>query len=401
MYNIELQLETTKYDLIEYRERLICNKPPSIYDSLQIPISSVIHTVSNRSLRRQLFSRYEKLIQQTKTDLMAISIIAQQTTIYQYQREFNRQLEQMFQNDQKHVTNKEMSKLLKQLIHQRSLNMHQQLKLMHEFTMNYSVRNSYDQLKVINAEGEDSKKRIQRIGFLPSLLIDPTVGSLSSYLTTQQLQLLKRGPTYVAPCQIHVSSQFPTHTEMILQEYAPLKRQLAIIFDRFHVDINRSSNFQRDAYESFTKHFSIPIPTTIYQRALYEQQLIQSIQSLFKKNNLCLRRTADQNNLFYLDTIHHFTHLSNQYMEENTDHYHILINASEINEEDAQEQLNKIYQSINSDLEILYKENRFNKQTYNRLRVKMNRVKLPYLYFLPDISMVRNASLFQLSILII
>jgi hypothetical protein len=374
---------------------VICNKPPLFYDSLQISLPSAIHTLSNKQLRQQLLHQYENLIQQTKTDLMAIHIAAKQAKIYQYQTIFNFEIEQMYQNNHKHIPDKSMPRVLQRLISKRSVNMNEQLKLKCNFTINYDIRSSYSQLEVMNKR---KKTNFQRIGFLSNLIIDPTIAQ-QHHLINQQVQLLNRGPTYVAPYQIHLSSSFSqtTTTTMdnrLAQQYATLRHQLAIVFDKFHVHLSTSTNFHKYAYQEFKNLYSIPISQDIYQRALYEKKLIQSTQYSLQKHNLILRRTADQKNMFYLSNMNDFINVSNQYMENNIDTYYILINISnEMNQQAIQEQLNKRYLSMNSEIEKWFNEKRFNTHVHKKLRIKIANVKLPYLYFLPDVSsttLVRN-----------
>jgi len=393
LYDRELQLETTKYELLEYYERIRCNKPPTSYDCLEISLplssSSSIDTIpdNNHLHRQQLLNRYEKLIQQTKIDLIAVHIAILQANIYQYQTLFDDKTEQMSENNEKHVPNRDMPNSLQYLINQRSLNMKNKLKLIYNFTINYYIRSSYSQLEeTIENKRKQEKMTTKQIGFISNLIIDPTT-MIEHHLTNQQLQLLNRGPTYVAPGQLHVSSSsFQTMDDRIKKQYAPLKHQLAIIFNKFNTYAASSWNFQEDAYKAFKNLYSIPLPNDIYQRAVYENKLIRSIRYSLTKNNFILRRTADQNNTFYLGNMNDFINISNEYMDNNTDTYHVLFNLNEMNIQDIQQQLNQKYLFINSELDKLLQEKRLHSTIHKRLQVKIENLKLPYLYFLPDIS---------------
>ena len=382
LYEIELQLTRAKFELIEHRQRVICNKPPVAYDSLHVSLPSSVQTLTDELLRQQLLQRYENLLQQTKTDLMAVCIAGGKAQIYQYETVFQQETETMFQNDHKHVPQKEMFKALKQLIHQRSLNMHQQIEFISNFNINYHIRTSYDQLDAMN---KGQERMNQRIGFLPSLIIDPRLAT-RYHLNSQQLRLLNRGPSYVAPGQLHLSPAFPTTDELIVKQYAPLKHQLAVAFCKYHIDISRSTNFQKYAYETFQQLYSMPLPADLYERAVEEKKLILSIRRFLHDNNLLLRRTADQNNHFYLGQMDHFAQLSNQYMENHADHYTVVLNTNDIPEVDVQAQLNRKYLSINTELEKLFNEKRFPAYLHNKLKLNIDRVKVPRLYFLPDVS---------------
>ena len=56
---------------------------------------------------------------------------------------------------------------------------------------------------------------------------------------------------------------------------------------------------QKKVYDEFKHLFSISIPANLRERALYEKKLIQSIRSSLQKNNILLRRTADNRNVLY------------------------------------------------------------------------------------------------------
>ncbi|CAF4965617.1 unnamed protein product, partial [Rotaria socialis] len=61
--------------------------------------------------------------------------------------------------------------------------------------------------------------------------------------------------------------------------------------------------------------FSNPILSkSIYERAHYEQQLIEQIRNDLKSFDLILRRTHDHQNVFYLGDRKLFEKLSNEFM---------------------------------------------------------------------------------------
>ncbi len=56
--------------------------------------------------------------------------------------------------------------------------------------------------------------------------------------------------------------------------------------------------------------------------------------------------------------------------------------------------MNKLIDFINHALSILRRRNELDEKLYNRLRLGATKVKLPYLYFLPNVSQV-SSQLFQ------
>ena len=340
-------------------------------------------TLSEESVRRRYLHRYENLIQQTNTDLMAIYFVALEANLDQYRTTLAQEHGQMWQYHRQHVVNKEMTSRLITLIDQRIKNMQEKCKVKCDFLVNYHLRTSFGQLEAIR-KGRSIQS--PRIGFSSNVIID---SSVTHPFTEKQLQLLHRGPTYVAPGQVHLLPTCQSVENRIIKQYAPLQHHLAIIFQQYRVDIPQSAHIQHQAKNSFQTLFSSPLPPNIRQRAVYEKNLIQSIQHSLEKNNLLLRRTADQKNVFYVAHQNDFETHSNTYMNQ-ADEYKILCTFDDHNQGDIQRMLEKKVETINEVLEHLFKEKRFTDQVYRRLRVNSSAIKLPYLYFLPTIAQVRS-----------
>ena len=119
------------------------------------------------------------------------------------------------------------------------------------------------------------------------------------HLSQEQVAFLNRGPTYVLPGQLHRWSTLSSN-DLLLKQMAPLQRQLTRIFGKYPVDLSRRMHFEREIQQQFHQSFSKPLPTSIEQRSNDEKQLIQSIQHDLNQKDLILRRTADDNNVFYL-----------------------------------------------------------------------------------------------------
>ena len=92
---------------------------------------------------------------------------------------------------------------------------------------------------------------MKNIGFHPRTIIDT-----EHCLTEQQLQLLNRGPTYVPPCQMHVSSASSSPSsldEIVKKQYAPLKHQLASLFSKYSVNVALQFTIKNQVYERFQR----------------------------------------------------------------------------------------------------------------------------------------------------
>ena len=373
-----------KCELYEYQERLRCNKPPTAYDCLEISLPSSFYTIVDRYDRQQLCNRYEKLIQKAKIDFIAVHIAGLHARIYQDESMLKKEIDTMWKNyhDKNRPNEQKMTKLFIQLMTKRSSNMKAKFKVTHDFTINYHIRYAYEHPFEKNSN-TDEEQCLKHIGFLPTLIIDPSIATITrQQLTKSHIQLLNRGPTYIPPGQLHIRLD-----RIIKKQYAPLKHQLARFFDKYNINISRRLNFESKLFEDFQHLYSLPLPNDIYQRALYEKQLIQSIEDFLKKNNLILRRSADQTNLFYLGPKKQFIDMCHQYMQSKTDTYTILLNSNK------QDQLQKRCQSINEHLQTLYTTKRLTEEMFNIFRIKIDRIEIPYLSFLPDYSMVSQSLL--------
>ncbi|CAF1383690.1 unnamed protein product [Rotaria sordida] len=207
----------------------------------------------------------------------------------------------------------------------------------------------------------------------------------SHHLSQEQITFLNRGPTYVPPCQIHILSKSSTTlAQIVTKQMAPLRRELTKLFTQYSVDLSRRMNFEKEIQLSFNKSFLQSMPSVVEERALYEKELIQSIRIQIKKQQLILRRTADDMNTYYLGRLDEFNQKSNEYVENSTC-YELIETMDETHTEQQQQQLQEIIISINSQLEKLYQRKLINKDQLTKFSIhKRLKLKLPYLYFLPE-----------------
>jgi hypothetical protein len=195
---------------------------------------------------------------------------------------------------------------------------------------------------------------------------------------------------------MHLLSTSPTTTtleQILTKQMMPLQEQLTKLFNHYPVIPAYRHRFQRALEQLFIKSFSQPIPSAIEQRAFYEKQLLQSIQSQLKQDQLILRRTADENNCYYLGYLDDFNQMAQDHIE-NSHCYEMIGIIDELNTE--QQHLTKIIQSIDSTIEEfaqkrLIPADRLYKLTMSKRTTNFN---LPYLYFLPKINQVYSVPIF-------
>jgi hypothetical protein len=169
---------------------------------------------------------------------------------------------------------------------------------------------------------------------------------------------------------------------------ATFRQQLTRLFTKFPIDTSRRMNFDQLIVRECLQSFSLPLPTSIKERAIYEKQLIQSIQNQIQMDQLILQRTADEYNTYYLDSMHHFRDMADTYLQ-NTKHYELISSIDNGNSTLSERQLDEIIASINFAFEELYQKKIISKEYLEKYKIntKLN-LQLPYMYFLPEISQV-------------
>ncbi|CAF1320317.1 unnamed protein product [Adineta steineri] len=183
---------------------------------------------------------------------------------------------------------------------------------------------------------------------------------------------------------MHLSINQTNNIDRILfKQMAPLRRQLTKVFNKYPVDPSKKMKFEQEIEQLFQKFFSIPIPSIIEQRSIYEQQLLRSIKLKLKKEQLILQRTSDNNNTYYLGNQMEFNEKTNEYM--NNANYFELVGIIDHNNTE-QKYLNEIIESIELVSQELYQKKCINeKNLLKMLPNKQTIIHLPYLYFLPEI----------------
>jgi len=175
--------------------------------------------------------------------------------------------------------------------------------------------------------------------------------------------------------------------QILTKQIMPLRRQLTKLFTKYPVDLTRRCTFEKKIEEQFIESFSQPpIPVAIEQRAFHEKQLLRSIQIQLKSDQLILRRTADNNNTYYLGCRQEFEKMTQDHLDNS--HYCEIIGT--INELHSEKQyLIEIIQSIDSKIEQLVQKKLIPMDHLKKLQIgKRTNIKLPHLYFLPKTQQV-------------
>jgi len=382
LYAARNDLEKSKQQLSELKQRVLYNKPHSSYNSIQTSIKMTAMSTDDHR-QQQLVKKHENLIQRKKLDMMAIHMVKIETQLYRHQTAFDDELSTMWQNHRNLVKDKGMPTTLSNLIEQRFANITHRWQDINHFRLHYHIRNPYGDWEAMENKNDEQTMKI--IGFQPQLIIDT-----KHAFTDEQLQLLNRGPTYVPPCQLNISSSSSSVDDILRKQYTPLKHQLAWILNKYKVDVNLQFVIEDEIYCEFKKFFSMFIPSDLQKRAFYEKKLVQTIHHSLKNNNLILRRTADNTNTFYLGNNQNFEKKADELVTKSINYKIFFTSNPENNQRRLQMEINQLIDSINYALLILKRRNDIDVNLYDRLQIDATKVKLPYLYFLPDVSKVSN-----------
>jgi hypothetical protein len=197
------------------------------------------------------------------------------------------------------------------------------------------------------------------------------------------MAFLHRGPSYVPPCQLHLPSAHRSLDQLLVEQMAPLRRQLTRVFTKYPVDLSRRMNFEREVQHLFQQSFSVAVPPVLKQRVIDENQLMHSIRDQLRDDQLVLRRMANESNTYYVGDIDNFHRQSQQHLQ--TSNYYELIGPID-DSHSKEHHLKDIVQSIDQDLEKLCQKKLIQQEHLTKLKVSQRtNIELPSLYFLPHL----------------
>ncbi|CAF4561267.1 unnamed protein product [Rotaria sp. Silwood2] len=334
-------------------------------------------TMTDAIIFQQLLDQEAKELQEKLTNLMVESIAEAENKILECRELLHKEIYRLSIYDKD--IQEGFSEKLMDLIYRRVNIMNQKFDCISNFKINYYLRHHYDD--------DDDDDLQQDTLSIPSVSFSPTMimGTPLHLLTEEQLKLLNRGPTYVPLCHAYVSSSSCVSMKEIIQkQYKVLQHHLSSLFQKCQMNPARLMFINNEIKNLYTNIFSISLPNSLRQRALYEKHLVQSIREHFKTHDLLLRRTADRRNVFYLAHRPEFEEKTNEYMK-TTDTFELCKNINEENLQETRDYLTKMIKSLNEAFQEMF-HGKTNKNVFDKLYITIDKVELPYLYFLPDIS---------------
>ncbi|CAF1285263.1 unnamed protein product [Rotaria sp. Silwood1] len=378
--NMRRQVEKSKRALMELKHGVFFNKSSVSFDSIQMSTSTINDTnLNNEGKQQQFINKYEYQLRCKKLDLIAINISQAEVTYYRLQAQFDSELSLLWKNHRNLVKDQGMITSLISLLEKRLTNITNRWRDIYNYRIDYFLQNAYDELDHMNQD--EITQYVKIMSSSSSIIID-----VQHPFNDKQLQLLSRGPSYVPSCLMYTSLSNESMGDIVKKQYAPLKHQLNNLFLKYKVNLNLHMEIHKKLYDLFKDLFSKSIPSSLSQRALYEKKLIESIRISLKKHNIILRRTADNMNIFYMGNKEEFEKKADRYLLTSED-YDVLFDVNDINNEKPFTLAMKdMIESINALLEQLKIHKAINNDLYKQFIVDTTHVKIPYLYFLPNLS---------------
>ena len=184
---------------------------------------------------------------------------------------------------------------------------------------------------------------------------------------------------------MHVAPSSLSSDQICAKKMSLLQEQLDNFLNNYSISNKRKTLFQNEFQQHFQNSFQVVLPTAIQQRAEYERALIRSIRRQLNKDQLILRRMADQSNLFYLGDARDFEERSNHYFENATTYE--LVDALDPHQP-LVIQLDKMIESIDAILSDMRQNGQLDEEQLKKLQLKTSNIELPSLYFLPYLQQV-------------
>ncbi|CAF4309896.1 unnamed protein product [Rotaria sp. Silwood2] len=378
--NMRRHVEKSKRTLMELKQGVFFNKSSVSFDSIQMSTSTLNDmNLNNQGKQQKFLNKYEYQLRCKKLDLIALHLPQAEVTYYRFQAQFDSELSLTWKNHRNFVKDQGMTTSLISLLEKRLTNITNRWRDIYNYRIDYYLQNAYDEFDHINQD--EITQYVKIMSPSSSIIID-----VQHPFNDKQLQLLSRGPSYAPPCLIYTSLSYESMGDIVKKQYAPLKHQLNNLFLKYKLNLNLQMEIHKKVYDLFKDLFSKSIPSDLSQRAQYEKKLIESIRNSLKKHNIILRRTADNMNIFYMGNKEEFEKKADRYLLTSED-YDILFDVNNvINEKPLNVAIKDMIESMNSLLEQLKTHKAITIDLYKQFMADPTNIKLPYLYFLPNVS---------------
>ncbi|CAF4484495.1 unnamed protein product [Rotaria socialis] len=305
------------------------HRPPKSFDSLQIPEPITLASINDTKTHQRLSDRCEKIVQRSRYDMILIYIAVAEAKMNEWKDKFDTDLDEMKEYLVRGASHKRLHRVMVDILYRPSF-----------------FRHSSDGQELDLVYRWSSFIEKSKVHFSPTLYHD----SHQHHLSSKQMEFLHRGPSYVSTCQLHIVSGSSLNMDHLLtKQMSSLRRVLTRVFTKYPVDLSRRMNFEKEIQNLFHASFDQSIPSTFEERPQNE-----------------------------------FQQKSDDFVQHSTS-YEFIGMFDGINTE--QQQLDELVNSINSQFETLHQKRLINNDYRTKFTIsKKSTMKLPYLYFLPEIN---------------
>lgn len=350
---------------------------------------TMIDSLSDERIRQQKRNEHQKKQEKEMTTSLLVNIREAENKVYECKETFDDFLHKTSLNS--HNQNVMLNETLLELLQRRFRNMQKKFDTLRHSRIEHSLRRRQRIRRDPDCQTTyDHTSNNTIIHFSPTLIID----TIQHTFTSEQLKLLNRGPTYVPLYQMYITSSNESTLDLIKKTFKVLQHYLIVILKNANINIAQSTLIIKQIKDIYLLLFSRSLPSLLYQRALYEHNLIDSIRKQLQVNRLILRRTADQRNVFYLGNRDDFENKANTYMN-TTDIFEVCEDVDDKNLKATRNYLRTKIKAFNDILNVIFHDKKY-QDHLKKLTIDADKIELPYLYFLPDVSQVINKNMFSI-----
>ena len=122
------------------KQRVFHKQLPDVLNALKLPMPPLMGTIVNENSRSSLRNQYERIIQQTKSDLMMVHIAAAEAKMREYQAEFDRTMYRMEQGQHEPLSDRRLSSMMIDIMYRRFKLIDERTKHLYNLKVNFFVK---------------------------------------------------------------------------------------------------------------------------------------------------------------------------------------------------------------------------------------------------------------------
>ena len=137
LYQLQYDLETAKQHVALLKQRVTYPTSSKSLNAIDRSLALSFRTIEDRTLRQRLSDRHEKIVHQTRTDLLGIWIARTEATWRQCQKDFDTGMAQLWQDYRQLSSDQRITQIMIHLIDQRLAGVIERFQAIYDFKMKY------------------------------------------------------------------------------------------------------------------------------------------------------------------------------------------------------------------------------------------------------------------------